>query len=197
MKKVEHRFFEKYLDNDLQKLTEYLDNKYNEMKETEWINKDRFYDPGNHWNTFNVFNFDSKEISDLKEEIKKMTIEACSYYDINFEEQKYYIHGWFNYYPTKVNESVEPENLTYHDHGDLPHWLHGYYCVNAEPSTTYYKINDKRFDNINKNNRAVLSINGFPHSPGPWQENTNRITIGYNLRPAKDLHPSDAQFILL
>jgi len=62
--------------------------------------------------------------------------------------------------------------------------FHGYYCVNAEPSITYYKdVDNKIFDQINKNNTLIVAKNGFPHSPGEWNQDTHRITIAYNILP--------------
>ncbi len=201
MGSTEHKIFEVKLSNNLENLTKYLDEKYEEMKEVNWTDKDRFYDPGNHWLNFNIFHFYHEGIYTLQKAVRDLTKEACEYYNVDFDKQKYYIHGWFNYYPIKVNNNVDPDDLIYHDHGSNIHFpFHGYYCVNAEPSTTYYKINGVRFDNINKNNRAILSQNGFPHAVGEWNEDSNRITIAYNIRPLKQLNheiKGSGQFIPL
>ena len=184
----QHNFFETQANNNLEDLKQYLDKKYMDMKEINSKDNDLFYDPGNHWKTYNIFHFYNKNIYRLQECIRKLTIDACNYYNIDYAEQDYYIHGWFNYWPQKVNVGIDPENLNYHDHGDNdPNLLHGYYCVSAEPSLTHYKINDNRFDNINKNDRAIVSKNGYPHSPGQWNEDYPRITIAYNIVPLKCL----------
>lgn len=196
-----HKFFELQSDNNLENIINFLGEKYNEMKQDNWVDKTRFYDPGNHHFSYNLFHFYSKEIYNLQNDIKKLVIEACDYYDIDFNQQNYYIHGWFNYWPGQSNIAIHPDKLRYHDHGDLsPNLFHGYYCVSAEPSITHYKIDGERFDNINKDNRIIVSKNGYPHSPGKWVKNSPRITIAYNISPLeflpKDIKQS-GQFIKL
>jgi hypothetical protein len=187
---IEHKFFERTINNNLNSLNAFMDTKYSELKEENWgttVSNQWPYDPGNHWFTFNIFNFYSDGIYSLKSNIAEMTKEACSYYGIDYDRQKYYIHGWFNYYNAKRNVGVDPENLHYHDHGDMPHRFHGYYCLNAEPSITYYKINDKIISNVNQNDKAILSKNGYPHAVGEWNEDSNRITLAYNIVPLNQL----------
>lgn len=200
---IEHRFFKRNIGNDISALTHYMDKKYNELKDENWgklVSKDRPYDPGNHWLTFNVFNFQNEGISSLKFNVAEMTKEACTYYGIDYSQQNYHIHGWFNYYNTKRNIGVDPKDLHFHDHGNVPNTFHGYYCLNAEPSTTYYKINEEIVDNVNQNDIAIISKNGYPHAVGEWNQDFNRITIAYNITPLKglDLNRKETeQFILL
>ena len=63
--------------------------------------------------------------------------------------------------------------------------FHGYYCINAEPSKTFYNINrsGQIFENINKNNRAILSETGHPHGRDDWFEEKPRVTIAYDVTP--------------
>lgn len=201
MSNMPHKFFELQSQNNLNDLKQYLDTKYNEMKEANWTDKTRFYDPGNHWLKYNIFHFYHEGIYNLQNSIKDLTIDACNYYNIDFKDQNYYIHGWFNYWPEEFNTDVDPDNLKYHDHGDHnPSLLHGYYCVNAEPSMTHYKIDGKRVDNVNKNNKIIVSKNGYYHTPGAWKENYPRITIAYNIVPLKCLSEdvkNSGQFVKL
>ena len=104
------------------------------------------------------------------------------------------IHGWFNFdYPAEKGKSwVSPLHNSefFHDHSraiGAPEF-HGYYCVNAEPSKTFYQIGkdpNKIFENINKNNRLVISETGHPHGKDDWYEESNRITIAYDIMPLK------------
>jgi len=201
MSNMPHKFFELQSQNNLNDLKQYLDTKYNEMKEANWTDKTRFYDPGNHWLKYNIFHFYHEGIYNLQNSIKDLTIDACNYYNIDFKDQNYYIHGWFNYWPEEFNTDVDPDNLKYHDHGDHnPSLLHGYYCVSAEPSMTHYKIDGKRVDNVNKNNKIIVSKNGYYHTPGAWKENYPRITIAYNIVPLKCLSEdvkNSGQFVKL
>ena len=92
---------------------------------------------------------------------------------------------WFN-----IN-NAEVGKLNWHDHGGpfAPHF-HGYYCVNAEPSITHYKLfNDDNqiVDNVNKNNRLIVSEMGHPHAMGDWQWSGPRITVAYDIEPLESL----------
>jgi hypothetical protein len=113
-----------------------------------------------------------------------MTIEACEYYGINFEEQNYQVMAWFNY--DYGLHKYDVKNLHDHNHGYGVPDFHGYYCVDAEPSVTHYQIHkdpSNMFENINKNNRAVVSETGHPHSRGDWGSERPRITIAYDILP--------------
>jgi hypothetical protein len=74
--------------------------------------------------------------------------------------------------------------------------FHGYYCVNAEPSVTFYLI-DKvtEFENININNRAVVSETGHPHAPDNWYSREPRITIAYDIIPDPSRQTGDGRHI--
>jgi hypothetical protein len=66
--------------------------------------------------------------------------------------------------------------------------FHGYYCVKAEPSVTHYKINNSTpFENINKNNRLILSEMGHPHAMADWEWDGPRITVAYDIISLNDL----------
>ena len=41
------------------------------------------------------------KLEDLLKAVKELTIEACDYYGINFDQQQYMIQGWFNINYTK------------------------------------------------------------------------------------------------
>lgn len=195
-----HKFFEQYVDNNLISLSEYIDNMYLEMKKKHYTDLSIPYDPGNRWLSFNIFNSYHEGLYNLQKTVSALAKEACEYYDINFNDKKYYMHGWFNYYDGRRYVGVDPDNLNYHDHNDSEFSFHGYYCLSAEPSTTYYKIDGKRFDNENKNNRAILSKNGYHHAPGPWDQDFPRVTIAYNIVPLNELNHNvqeSGQFIPL
>jgi hypothetical protein len=111
-----------------------------------------------------------------------MTQEACEYYEIDFDRQKFMVQGWFN-----ITHSGKGK-LDWHDHGPsgAPNF-HGYYSVSAEPSTTHYRVFDKEIENHNVNNRAILSEMGHPHAMADWDWEGPRITVAYDLTPLADL----------
>lgn len=193
----EHKFFERYLENDLKSLAIELEKRYILIQEAKlkgttplgdndlWISSRSISTI--KWKEYNVFQFHIPEIYNVYKSVSEMTKEACKYYEINFEEQKYMIQGWFN-----INEK-QFGRLGWHDHGppgNFAPFFHGYYCVNAEPSNTYYKLfNDdfKIFRNVNINNRAILSEMGHPHSQGDWSWDGRRITVAYDICPLKSI----------
>ena len=206
----DHKFFERFLDNDLDGLAKYLQEQYDKIDTatlkgvTELEQRDRdqlgkimynkheyapWLDSGSlstvKWTEYNVFQFYNHDIRKLYKNVSDMVKEACEYYGVNFEEQDYYIQGWFNINHSHVGK------LDWHDHGGpgAP-YFHGYYCVSAEPSTTHYKLfnDDNRIvDNHNLNNRAIVSEMGHPHAMSDWDWDGPRITIAYDIIPLQVL----------
>lgn len=191
-----HKFFEKYLDNDLDELSRFLQEKYaliNEAKlrgVSEIGEDDKYWmDSGSlstvKWREYNVFQLYHEGIYNIYKGISETMREACDYYNIDFDKQQYYVQGWFN-----INHS-DTGKLNWHDHGApfAPHF-HGYYCVNAEPSITHYKIEDgsnRIVDNHNKNNRLIISEMGHQHAMGDWTWEGPRITVAYDIEPVRFL----------
>jgi hypothetical protein len=195
-----HKFFERYLDNNLDELKLFLEEKYTLIKDAELfgvkpIGEDDYYwmESGSlstvKWREYNVFQLYHPAIRNLYKGLSDTVKEACQYYGIDFEKQQYYVQGWFN-----INHS-DVGKLDWHDHGGpfAPHF-HGYYCVSAEPSITHYKLfNDDSMlvDNVNKNNRLIVSEMGHPHAMGDWTWNGPRITIAYDIEPLSEIMSND------
>ncbi len=191
-----HKFFERFLDNDTNELTSFLQDQYKliedaKLRGVEKLNeKDQAWVSSGSlstvkWTEYNVFQFYHPAIHKLYKSIADMVKDACHYYGVNFGEQDYYIQGWFNINDRKVGK------LDWHDHGGpgAP-WFHGYYCVSAEPSITHYKLfNDDAqiVENHNINNRAIVSEMGHPHAMGDWSWDGPRITIAYDIMPGDTL----------
>jgi hypothetical protein len=188
----EHRFFERMLNNDLHDLQSFLMEKYNEIENVDMVgitelfsrgeDSERFLDSKSistiKWREYNVFALYHEGIANLFLSIRELLKEACVYYNIDFDKERFYIAGWFN-----VVEASKGK-LDWHDHGEPGSGFHGYYCVNAEPSITYYNIfNKKVFENHNINNRAILSEIGHDHAMGDWSWDGKRITIAYDIFP--------------
>ena len=198
--KREHKFFERYLDNNLDDLSNFLSKKYKlindaQLRGVNEIGEDDKYwmESGSlstvKWREYNVFQLYHPAIHNLYNALSDTVKEACDYYGLDFYKEKYYVQGWFN-----INHS-DTGKLDWHDHGGpfAPHF-HGYYCVNAEPSITNYKLfnDDNRVvENINKNNRLIVSEMGHPHAMGDWSWDGPRITIAYDIEPVKYLIEND------
>jgi hypothetical protein len=184
----DHRFFDKFLDNDLESLKLQLIDRYQKIQSGRIpgvgpIKPNEAWRESNSvstmkWREYNVFQFYSKEIYSLYTAVGEMVREACEYYEIDFDAQDFMIQGWFN-----INEAHNGK-LDWHDHGpDGAPNFHGYYSVSAEPSKTHYLVFDKEVENNNLNNRAILSEMGHPHAMGDWDWDGPRITIAYDVTP--------------
>lgn len=194
-----HRFFERLLDNDLDKLASELQQRYELIKEakidgvTKFTGEEAWAESGSistsKWDEYNVFQFHIDGIYNLYRAVNDMVKEACVYYDINFEAQKFMMQGWFN-----INYSHSGK-LDWHEHGPggAP-FFHGYYAVKAEPSETHYVTTSGPKININKNNRAVLSEMGHPHAMGDWAWDGPRITVAYDILPLSELEKFGTEY---
>jgi hypothetical protein len=187
-----HRFFEAFLDNNLDKLKIDLIDRYEKIRLAEVfgvseLSDNELWKSSNSvstmkWREYNVFQFHIDGVRKLYDGVSKMVREACEYYDIDFEKEQFMLQGWFN-----INEAHNGK-LDWHDHGPYgaPNF-HGYYSVSAEPSVTHYVVFDKQTENVNVNNRAVLSEMGHPHAMGDWEWEGPRITIAYDVIPLRYL----------
>lgn len=187
-----HKFFERYLDNNLSVLASELQDRYEKIEKAKVVGvtpvgANEAWKQSNSvstmkWRQYNVFQFHSTGIYNLYKAVKDMTIEACDYYGIDFEKEKFMLQGWFNITHTGKGK------LDWHDHGPTgaPNF-HGYYSVSAEPSITYYKVFDKEIENHNKNDRAILSEMGHPHAMADWDWEGPRITVAYDIIPLRDI----------
>lgn len=187
-----HRFFERFLDNDLDLLAAELQHRYGQIERAELdgvtpVDGTELWQSSNSvstikWSQYNVFQFHINGIHNLYSALREMMIEACEYYNLDFKQQQYMVQGWFNINYAKTGK------LDWHDHGPwgAPHF-HGYYCVKAEPSVTHYVTFDKQVENHNKNNRAILSEMGHPHAMGDWDWDGPRITVAYDVVPLEAL----------
>jgi hypothetical protein len=183
-----HRFFERNVTGDLPNLVKELQDRYSKIERAELLGVSPLKDNESwkqsnsvstmKWREYNVFQFHIDELYDLYKSISDMTKEACEYYEIDFEKQKFFIQGWFNINHTKKGK------LDWHDHGPwgAPNF-HGYYCVKAEPSSTYYKVFDKEVENKNIDGRAILSEMGHPHAQADWDWEGPRVTVAYDVIP--------------
>ena len=187
--KIPQRFFERHLDNNLKELEKFLIEQYKRIEAGELIkgklNENTPWDSSGsqttiNWNKYNAFQFYIPETYKLFEAVREMTVEACNYYGLDFKKEKFMAQSWFNVNYNHIGK------LDWHEHGGSgAPYFHGYYCVNAEPSVTHYKVFNKEVENHNKNNRAILSETGHPHAMGDWSWEGPRITMAYDVIPLR------------
>lgn len=187
-----HKFFERFLNNNLPVLSAELQDRYAKIEQAKLIGvspvgENEIWKQSNSvstmkWRQYNVFQFHSTGIYNLYSAIRSMVVEACDYYGLDFDKEQFMVQGWFNITHTGKGK------LDWHDHGPTgaPNF-HGYYSVSAEPSKTHYLVFDKEVENNNINNRAVLSEMGHPHAMADWDWEGPRITVAYDIIPLRDL----------
>lgn len=191
----EHKFFERMLNADTDRLAHYLGEQYHKIETLTLpgIQKlganEAWTESGSlstvKWREYNVFQFFHPDIHKLYKTIGEVVREACEYYQIDFDAQEYMVQGWFNINHKKTGK------LDWHDHGGpfAPHF-HGFYCVKAEPSITYYRLfgdPNREVANHNINNRMIVSEMGHPHAQGDWDWDGPRVTIAYDIVPLRSL----------
>jgi hypothetical protein len=93
--------------------------------------------------------------------------------------QNYYVSMWMNIH--KKGEFIDWHNHEYAD--DCGY--HGWFSVSAEPSITSYKLKTGYLiDVVNENNQLVVSrSDGDFHKVSVWEEEYERITLGFNISP--------------
>jgi hypothetical protein len=200
----EHKFFDRFLQNDLVSLSKFLQEKMHgfengtipNVTKEDFDSLDNRSPATNLGPKYNIFQFHDESIFNIYRAVSEMTKEACEYYGVNFNDQYYMIQGWFNFDKYEKPDPLPDDFL--HDHlgGEGAPDFHGYYCVNAEPSNTYYKIggiDGVRFTNVNRNNRAVLSETGHPHGIQSWTQHHFRITIAYDVTPLSKIRTAQEQ----
>jgi hypothetical protein len=134
-----HKFFERFLDNNLTVLSAELQDRYAKIEQAKLIGVSPVGENENwkqsnsvstmKWRQYNVFQFHSTGIYNLYSAIRSMVVEACDYYGLDFDKEQFMVQGWFN-----ITHSGKGK-LDWHDHGPngAPNF-HGYYSVSAEPS---------------------------------------------------------------
>lgn len=206
----DHKFFIRDIDNDIESLLSWtLD--LNErlvsgnLVELDKSMLDAYKDSSSGAGTaflshYNIFEMGNPQIEKLKNAIHDALKEACIYYEIDYDSEDWYLHGWFNKNAKEDMWDVSPidHQDKWHEHmnGVGAPVFHGYYCVNAEPSVTVYQVfkNPENIKvNVNKNNRLVVSEVGHPHGMGNWRVDGPRVTIAYDIAPRAYISDEDAQ----
>lgn len=136
---------------------------------------------------YNLLTFPYEELHDLYSTIKNVFYNNYKhFYNTDTINEKYCIQCWFN-----INK--ETKYIDWHSHWNAKFkaW-HGVIYIDAETSCTSYRIGDyKQIDLQLKNSSIVLSpsINDT-HKSSPWNKDTNRITIAFDIAPLKHIDQS-------
>lgn len=182
----EFKIFYKDIDNDLTRMSSYLQGLYGQMKMIYKVYEDDSFLESNSlstikWRDYNVFQFNNIQIYDLLVALKDLAGEVFDYYGIDPKKERYMVQGWFN-----INHHTSGK-LDWHRHvsdeQDTSKMFHGYYGVNIDDSSTFYETENGIIENKNKNNRLILSNSRYPHAMGDWSWEGPRISVAYDLLP--------------
>ena len=124
------------------------------------------------WEEYNVFNFKQPLLSNLFKKIKTLFIKTYN------PTTTYFISSW-------INIHTKNENLKWHSHWQSG-TFHGYFALDAEPSTTSYKFIDEEEIYVHTNKNGLLLMNrseGNRHCVSKWNEDFDRITIAFDIVP--------------
>lgn len=190
-----YNFLHRETDVDLDKLVHFVNTISFELK-TQFANSGILrektedghpikYNPIDYWDNYNIFTYQNEQLYDLLQYIKSMTQEMCQRLNLDYDEQKYHVHGWINRYTGELND-LEKDRLPWHNHGPESDHFHGVFAVDAEPSVTHYRIDGKEMDLEQKNGQVVLLTN-YEHTHGHWYKEKPRITLAFNVKPVNNL----------
>jgi hypothetical protein len=124
------------------------------------------------WEEYNVFNFKQPLLNNLLKKIKKLFIDTYK------PTTTYFISAWINIHKKNTH-------LQWHSHWEEG-TFHGYFSLQAEPSTTSYKFDDEEDIYVHTNKNGLLLINrseGNEHCVSNWNENFDRITVAFDIIP--------------
>lgn len=147
-------------------------------------------DPLEYATEYNVFLGKNTQIYDLLVTIKKMFMASSKLYDIEYQNGRYFIHGWIERY-NGSNNGVSLDNLVWDDASFNTAVFSGFLAIDAEPSKDHYLIDGIHVEVENKNGTVYL-FNGLRHAHGEWKEERPKIVIAFNIAPYAQLNENEA-----
>ena len=182
MQSINNYIFKKQLSLDLNLIKQECWSAYDIIKEN-YIDKNskhnRQLSLGYVSYKYNLFRLGYPGFSLLHEQIRDMFFEI----NPNSREQ-HYIHCW-------LNLCDQNGNFPWHNHSyrfAMLLGMHGFFCVDVEPSSTYYKFLDTEdiYELEDKDNLLIMAKNdNDEHRTYPWPYNRTRITIPFNIVSSK------------
>lgn len=124
---------------------------------------------------YNLLCFPNKQLHRLYFNIHE------NFNQIKKTDELYYITMW-------INMHSAGQYIDWHTHNPPEdNAYHGYFAVNAEPSTTSFRMPGEEQEDIkNINNQLVIiESNGNEHSVSKWYGDYDRITIAFDIITAK------------
>lgn len=137
--------------------------------------------PLNYWDRYSIFDFQNDQMYDLLQHIKSLMSKACNALNIDYEKQKYHIHGWIDVYNGEFNDT-NVNNLNWYDETTKENVFSGMFMFDAEDSFNYYMKDGDILEIENIPGRLCLFTN-YQWFHGKWTENRSKIVFGFNIYP--------------
>ena len=146
----------------------------------EGAHRDKHLQTTSRYNYYNCFMYPTPGIYEIYKEVQNL------YRDVEKNKEPAFIQCWLNIF-------WKGDFIDWHGHSNpgLGIW-HGLYCVNTEDSHTSYRIKDLglEFDVPSQDNLLVLGKSeGDEHRSSEWQKESPRITIAFDIVPARNISP--------
>jgi hypothetical protein len=141
----------------------------------------------NYWDQYNIFQYQNEIMYDLLQHIKGLLSKACTSLNIEYDAQKYHIHGWVDVYNGEFNET-DINNLNWYDEAMTDGVFAGMFMLDAEDSSNYYMKNGEIKEIENTPGRLNLFTN-YKWFHGKWTENRPKIIFGFSIYPLSSLPP--------
>ena len=187
MKKIADGLYETICEINLHKLKNSCNLIYSQIEnlpiDSHWFGNDGQKDAPKTTKTnlqYNIFTFVYPQIHNLFKTIQN-NFYLCEkdYYSKNLK-CNYFLQGWLNVYK-------KDQFLDWHSHHyNIARGWHGFFCVDAELSSTLYKFENNSIIEVpSTNNKLVLGLcaNNY-HKTNPWHNvYKNRVTIAFDIIP--------------
>jgi hypothetical protein len=139
----------------------------------------------NYWDRYNIFEYQNEMMYDLLQHIKSLMSKACNELGIDYDQQKYHIHGWVDVYNGDFN-NTDVSNLSWYDEAIKENVFAGMFLLHAEDSFNYYVKNGDVEEIENTPGRLQIFTN-HKWFHGKWTESGPKIILSFNIYPLSSL----------
>lgn len=134
-----------------------------------------------YWDKYNIFTFQNDQMYDLLQHIKSLMSKICNELGIDYDKQKYHIHGWIDIYNGEFNDT-NINNLNWYEESTQENVFSGMFMFEAEDSFNYYSKNGEILEIENIPGRLHL-FTDYKWFHGKWTNNIPKRIFGFNIYP--------------
>lgn len=146
-----------------------------------------------YWDRYNIFVFQNEQMYNLLQHIKGMMLKACDKLQINYDEQKYHIHGWVDQYNGEFN-NTDLNNIVWREEATIPNVFSGMLVLNGEPSINHY-IKNGQYSSVENMNARLYLFTNYKHFHGEWKEDSTKVVFGFTIYPISALPDEESMVV--